>query len=260
MIDALDEGASASCRDRSPRSLDHRRTHRTRRGYRDYDAARRARRATQPPPRMSTSRDDDIYNIIYSSGTTGSRRASSTRTTCARSTARCSRRSFASRRRASSMHAGSLVFNGAFVTLMPAWYLGCTFVLQEKFDARRVHRDGRARARHARDDGAVADRRGDQRAELLGRASCESLEMLCSVGAPWHREHKEKLLPVLPDSLYELYGLTEGFITVLDSKRLRAKDRLGRDADRVQRDAHRRRRRATTCPPAKSVRSSAALR
>jgi len=46
----------------------------------------------------------------------------------------------------------------------------------------------------------------------------QSLRMLCSVGAPWHREHKEKLLPLLPDSLYELYGLTEGFITVLDTK------------------------------------------
>jgi len=46
----------------------------------------------------------------------------------------------------------------------------------------------------------------------------QSLRMLCSVGAPWHREHKEKLLPLLADSLYELYGLTEGFITVLDSK------------------------------------------
>jgi long-chain acyl-CoA synthetase len=45
----------------------------------------------------------------------------------------------------------------------------------------------------------------------------ETLQMLCSVGAPWHREHKEKLLPVLPRSLYELYGLTEGFITILDS-------------------------------------------
>ena len=42
--------------------------------------------------------------------------------------------------------------------------------------------------------------------------------MLCSVGAPWHREHKERLVPVLPDSLYELYGLTEGFVTVLDSR------------------------------------------
>jgi acyl-CoA synthetase (AMP-forming)/AMP-acid ligase II len=43
-----------------------------------------------------------------------------------------------------------------------------------------------------------------------------SLEMLCSVGAPWHREHKERMLEILPNSLYELYGLTEGFITVLD--------------------------------------------
>jgi acyl-CoA synthetase (AMP-forming)/AMP-acid ligase II len=43
-----------------------------------------------------------------------------------------------------------------------------------------------------------------------------SLRMLCSVGAPWHREHKERLLSIVPGSLYELYGLTEGFITVLD--------------------------------------------
>jgi acyl-CoA synthetase (AMP-forming)/AMP-acid ligase II len=41
--------------------------------------------------------------------------------------------------------------------------------------------------------------------------------MLCSVGAPFHREHKERLLPVLGGSLYELYGLTEGFVTILDS-------------------------------------------
>ena len=50
-----------------------------------------------------------------------------------------------------------------------------------------------------------------------------SLQMLCSVGAPWHREHKEKLLDVLPGSLYELYGLTEGFITILDSSDFRRK-------------------------------------
>jgi acyl-CoA synthetase (AMP-forming)/AMP-acid ligase II len=44
----------------------------------------------------------------------------------------------------------------------------------------------------------------------------QSLEMLCSVGAPWPREHKERMRAVLPNSLYELYGLTEGFITILD--------------------------------------------
>src|SRR5687767_13139492 len=45
----------------------------------------------------------------------------------------------------------------------------------------------------------------------------KSIRMLCSVGAPWHRAHKEALLHHLPDSLSELYGLTEGCITVLDS-------------------------------------------
>jgi acyl-CoA synthetase (AMP-forming)/AMP-acid ligase II len=42
------------------------------------------------------------------------------------------------------------------------------------------------------------------------------LEALCTVGAPLHREHKEKLASVLPGRFYELYGLTEGFMAVLD--------------------------------------------
>ena len=33
------------------------------------------------------------------------------------------------------LHSGSLVFNGAFLTLMPAFYLGCTYVLLRGFDA-----------------------------------------------------------------------------------------------------------------------------
>ena len=42
------------------------------------------------------------------------------------------------------------------------------------------------------------------------------LEMICSVGAPLHLEHKEELARRLPMRFYELYGLTEGFVTVLD--------------------------------------------
>ncbi|MDP2625477.1 MAG: AMP-binding protein [Candidatus Rokubacteria bacterium] len=44
----------------------------------------------------------------------------------------------------------------------------------------------------------------------------ESLEMLLTVGAPLHVEHKQRLNDALPDRFYELYGLTEGFVTVLD--------------------------------------------
>jgi acyl-CoA synthetase (AMP-forming)/AMP-acid ligase II len=116
-----------------------------------------------------------------------------------------------------AMHAGSLVFNGAFVTMMAAWYLGCTFVLQEKFDAAgfidAVEREGVTHVMMVPSQIVAVIN-----ASNFSGSSLRSLRMLCSVGAPWHREHKEKLLPLLPDSLYELYGLTEGFITVLDSK------------------------------------------
>ena len=35
------------------------------------------------------------------------------------------------------MHSGSLVFNGSFTTLMPAWLQGCTYILEAQFDAER---------------------------------------------------------------------------------------------------------------------------
>ena len=52
--------------------------------------------------------------------------------------------------------------------------------------------------------------------------------MICTVGAPLHLEHKRKLHRCLPDRCYELYGLTEGFITVLDKNSLRVKTEFGR--------------------------------
>jgi acyl-CoA synthetase (AMP-forming)/AMP-acid ligase II len=43
-----------------------------------------------------------------------------------------------------------------------------------------------------------------------------SLEMIHNVGAPLHVEHKKILNDTLPGRFYELYGLTEGFVTILD--------------------------------------------
>jgi acyl-CoA synthetase (AMP-forming)/AMP-acid ligase II len=44
----------------------------------------------------------------------------------------------------------------------------------------------------------------------------ESLEMIQSLGAPLHLEYKHRINEVLRGRFYELYGLTEGFFTVLD--------------------------------------------
>jgi acyl-CoA synthetase (AMP-forming)/AMP-acid ligase II len=120
------------------------------------------------------------------------------------------------------MHAGSLAFNGSFVTLMPAWYLGCTYILHQKFDASEfIETVAREKVTHVMmvPSQIVAV----MNAPNFSGAKLESLRMLCSVGAPWHREHKERLLQSLPGSLYELYGLTEGFITILDCRDFAAK-------------------------------------
>jgi len=120
------------------------------------------------------------------------------------------------------MHAGSLVFNGSFVTLMPAWYLGCTYILQQKFDAADfIETVVREKVTHIMmvPSQIVAV----MNAPNFSADKLKSLRMLCSVGAPWHREHKERLFQILPNSLYELYGLTEGFITILDRRDFRSK-------------------------------------
>ena len=43
-----------------------------------------------------------------------------------------------------------------------------------------------------------------------------SLEMIHNVGGPLLLEYKHRLNELLPGKFYELYGLTEGFMTVLD--------------------------------------------
>lgn len=120
------------------------------------------------------------------------------------------------------MHSGSLVFNGAMVTLLPAWLAGCTYVLEHHFDAATViARIGRERVSHLM---LVPS----QIAALLNHpdwpdARLDSVRMVCSVGAPLPLEHKRRLAERLPGAVYELYGLTEGFVTVLDARDLAAR-------------------------------------
>jgi acyl-CoA synthetase (AMP-forming)/AMP-acid ligase II len=51
----------------------------------------------------------------------------------------------------------------------------------------------------------------------------QSLEMLCTAGAPLHETHKVALNAQLPGRFYELYGCTEGFGTILDKHDYMAK-------------------------------------
>ncbi len=180
--------------------------------YRSYAALTAA--AADLPPVVALDRDDPC-NIIYSSGTTGLPKGI-VHTQAIRATY-CTTFASAFRMRPESvvMHAGSLVFNGGLVTFFPSFFLGCRYVLLPKFDATTfIETVVRERVTHVMTVPSQLTAILDSPA--CTREALASLEMLCSVGAPLHREHKERLRAVAPDALYELYGLTEGFITILD--------------------------------------------
>jgi acyl-CoA synthetase (AMP-forming)/AMP-acid ligase II len=158
---------------------------------------------------------DDLFNIMYTSGTTGLPKGIQhthfIRSMYALLFASAWRMTPESR----VLHTGAIVFNGAFVTLMPAFFLGATYVLQRQFDAQAMlEAIGRERITHT----MVVP---SQIIALLGSPAfdpvrLQSLEMILSLGAPLLNEHKERLNRLLPGRFYELYGLTEGFITILD--------------------------------------------
>jgi len=172
-------------------------------------------KASQAEPPDAGVQPHDVFNIMYSSGTTGLpkgivhshaiRLAYGTSFTAA----------FRVTPESIVMHAGAIIFNGAFVDLMPAVFQGATYILLPAFDAESyIETIYRERVTHVM---MVPS----QIIAMLNAPNfhpdrLHSLEMILALGAPLHMEHKERLNRDLPGRFYELYGLTEGFVTVLD--------------------------------------------
>lgn len=166
------------------------------------------------PPDAGLS-DHDIYNIMYSSGTTGLPKGIVHTHYVRAMYCMIFAQSFRIVPESVVLHSGSIVFNGSMVDLMPWMFAGATYILHEAFDAERVI------ATIAEEKVTHIVMVPAQIIALLTHPSftaekLASLEMLQNIGAPLPLRYKQLINETLPGRFYELYGLTEGLMTVLD--------------------------------------------
>ena len=176
----------------------------------------RAGLAAQPeelvPARV---RPEDVFNIMFTSGTTGDPKgimhSHAVRAAYCTTIAAALRMTPESR----TLHTGAIVFNGAFAIMLPTLFLGAAFVLHRQFDPRAtLETIERERITHMMV--VPAQLVALLRCAQFDAARLASLECVLSLGAPLLKPDKDRFNAALPGRLYELYGLTEGFITVLD--------------------------------------------
>jgi acyl-CoA synthetase (AMP-forming)/AMP-acid ligase II len=165
---------------------------------------------------------NDLLTIMYTSGTTGLPKGICHTHFIRAMYATLMANAWRMKPESVVLHSGALVFNGAMTTLFPAAMLGATYIVHRQFDAEAfIATVERERVTHTMlvpsQIVAILNAHGFAPERLV------SLEMILSLGAPLHVEHKERLNRLLPDRFYELYGLTEGFVTILDRDDARRK-------------------------------------
>ena len=184
-----------------------------REGFRSYDEFVDSANEKNPPDVAID--DHDMYNIMYSSGTTGAPKGIVHTHYVRAMYCTIFAASWRMAPESVALHAGAIVFNGAMLDLMPWMFLGATYILHESFNAEAVIADiEKEKVTHV--VMVPAQIIAILNSPAFEPAKLASLEMIHNVGAPLLLEYKHRLNKALPGRFYELYGLTEGFMTVLD--------------------------------------------
>jgi long-chain acyl-CoA synthetase len=182
-------------------------------GYRGYHTLKMA--ASDSEPETIEITGEDPFNIMYSSGTTGMPKGIVHTHTIRLAYGTSFAAAYRMTPESITMHAGAIVFNGSFVDMMPTFFVGATYILLSQFDpVSYIETIEREKVTHVMM--VPAQIIAMLNAPNFSPDALQSLEMILSLGAPLHKSHKEELNRQLPGRFYELYGLTEGFVTVLD--------------------------------------------
>ncbi len=112
----------------------------------------------------------DLWTLMYTSGTTGMPKGIQ-HTHFIRAMYAARANSWRMLPESIVLHSGSIVFNGAMTTMLPAFMLGATFVRRARLRSGSCHRDYRARTRHSYHARAVADHRDPEREGLRSGAA-----------------------------------------------------------------------------------------
>jgi len=184
-----------------------------RKGFRDYQGLKAA--AIDHEPEGQPVGDEDPFNINYDSGNTGRPKGIVHTHRVRAAYATCFATAFRMTPESVSLHAGPIVFNGAFVGLMPAVFTGSSYILLPHFDP-PLYIDTIVREKVTHVILVPSQILALLDSPDFSPEALRSLEMILTLGAPQHREHKERLNRLLPGRFYELYCLAEGFVTVLD--------------------------------------------
>ncbi len=156
----------------------------------------------------------DDFNIIYSSGTTGLPKGIVQTHRARQHWSYSNAIELRFDHSAVALATTSLYSNGTWFMLLPPMFVGATMVIMEKFtpeawlqavEAHRVTHSFMVPTQYI----------GTLESPAFGQHDLSSLRYFLSAGSPLRQDTREQVLEKLGPGLFELYGFSEGFATIL---------------------------------------------